>query len=145
MLGFAAIAQREPDILEIIVKHGRRLLLAKLPGRSGFTADQITKLGEITEPGVLLLASVVTRSPELAESLSEMPSNWASNAPWSGFIDFCYRYLGENASLLDMHFLRAFTVLGSLEMNDRLYEDHVRHIMKVRYLSSSANSSNHNP
>lgn len=146
MLGFAAIAEREPDILEIIVKHGRRLLSAKLPGRSGFTADQITKLSEIREPGVLLLASVVTRSPELAESLSEMPSNWALNAPWNGFIEFCYRYLGENASLLDMHFLRAFTVLGSLELSDRLYEDHVRHIMKVRYLSPSASTSNrYNP
>jgi hypothetical protein len=142
MLGFAAIAEREPDMLEIIVKHGRRLLSAKLPGRSGFTADQITKLSEIREPGVLLLTSVVTRSPELAESLSEMPSNWASNAPWNGFIDFCYRYLGENASLLDMHFLRAFTVLGSLELNDRLYEDHVRHIMKVRRLSPRQSASN---
>lgn len=126
------ITVHETDI-SIVVKHVHLMMKANLPGRSEFNDVHIARLGEIKQPGILLLAATLTHSADIANSLLKIETNWVLERPWTDLVEHCYQYLGQNGQI-DMPFIRAFTVLGSWDLYDKLYLHHVKHITKVTSL-----------
>jgi hypothetical protein len=118
----------------VITKHGKMALSAHLVRHGQFSTEQVVTLGNISHPGVLLLAMTVTQSTELSKSLlsrqtSDTPISkpWTPSKPWTDLTDICYGHLRAQTSPNEA-LLRACIVGSSLSLYDRIYEQHISHL-----------------
>jgi len=133
-MGSGVIDLQLPLLQDIVVNNAQRILSAGLPPGRGFNRDQINQLKGIPNPLVRLLAAVVTQSTDIVTIIPSMTEKSSNFGPWGYFIEYCYQYHVGNGGELSVAFLRAFTIMGSLDLYSHIYDKHISTLPEVSCL-----------